>query len=1837
MKDEQIRQFLDKWDVDVYGMTEPNVNWSKVRKKDNFWERSESWFEARKLAVGYNINRGRLATKAQYGGTITMSRNDISHRGIKSGYDTSGLGRWSWLAFRGKKKSITRVITAYCAVNNATGPNTVYSQQLKHLNKDPITSFWEDLATDIRKWQLQGDQIVLMGDWNQETHSEQFIAWYSSLGLVDPILDKHGTDAPPTYNKGTRHIDGILVSATLQSSRCGYLPFDSLPGDHRVLYIDIKVKSFIGHRASNIPSHAARRLKLEDPRVVARYQMELESILISNKSFVKAKQLQEYVRSTGTFDRKAARDFEHLDSIREAAMHKAEKKCRKLKMGGKQWSPALQRGRDKILLWTLVLRRLLGRNISAKRIIRLKKKLKIIDTLVTQDIAKANINQAYKEYKTLRKKDVQLSRTYRDDLAQAKAEAGNSSVAGIIRGLAAKESQRKASRRIKHTLGKYSNSGTCKIEVSNPDGTTKEVTDPDEMNDHIADENRSKFHQTENCPLLEENILKDLGLLGDGPEIINVLNGTYIPPEGTSWATRRWLQQMKISNPMARNEIVTSLKDYRDGWKKSNERTASGELHMGHFKASAAHDRLGWFNFLMALLPYSCGYVPSRWQQGTDVMLLKKEELFLLSKLRTIVLYEADYNHENKRLGRAAMKLAISKGKIAKEQFSRPSRSAQENVICKRLVFDYCRGKKKPIGMCACDLKSCYDRIVHVAASLALQRIGVPLGKIKSMFGTVQLLVHKIRTMYGDSACSYGGKDDVVQHDLPPQGVGQGNGAGPTIWSVLSSTVFEILHAEGLSTTFVHSISQKVYKLCGFSYVDDCDLFHLGEDVTDVHSNLQTMLTMWDELMEVNGGAIAPDKCWWYLADFKWSKGRWKMMDASKDKQLIVRDKDRRFHSLQNLPISEAKEMLGVFLAPDGNEKQALQSLTNKVTTWTNFITNGGLDWFTTWQALQTTIIKSLSYSLPALTLTKKEIEDISKPLHAIALPRCGYSRSFPKKVLYGPREFQGLGLENLYLAQYVPKISAIIDYTYKGSTSGNNICSNLEVTKLEAGIPGPLFAYKYRLAFLTGQKSWIAETKDFCWEHNIYFEERSQHLLPKRTNDEFIMDVFIRYGNYSIAEMQSINRCRLFLHVTTASDIATGDGYRILDDIFIGKIVHRKDNFDWPNQSRPPKAAWDFWSKQLRRHFAPERAQLSSPLGEWIITEDDDYYSSWEWWVNDKEEVYQHINDNWYLIAQHSDLLRQTRLHSNTYPASPEHRTLLQHRPPDISRTSISPIVNGVFTTTGSRPRHLPLTPPSFPEIHFIDHLRQQIDAWLFQACNLYINLDSFVSLLHNGKLIAVSDGSFNPKYRTGSTAWCFATSSGSILLEGGGMIPGTTGHQGAYRSEAGGLLGIATVLSTLDSIFPPPSEYKITIACDGESALYQCLQMPKEKISSSLKHYDIISRVQDKLSQSSCKPVPIHVRGHQDDKSKSPLSILEKLNVRMDALAKRIMVMAKEANLKSLPHLPYSPDGLPIVSLHGSPLPSELGIHIKEGINTLAIKEWWASKGRFKVEDDRYIDWEVMVYCMNNCGSRYKRFIPKWTSGQIAVGKVMRYRKARIHNRCPRCNAFTEDTTHVLRCPSRKATIKWELMVDQLSCWLTKVNTSPEINIALCALLKHWRKPRTPDQYMNPEWGPNIRKVFRHQASLGWKNFLEGILSTGWADLQQIHYDSISSQKKGTKWAGSLSIKLWTMVFGMWEHRNNALFESDKISEYQGSRELKEACIVELELGIGQLDELYHPYLDTVANELFKEKLDYQRNWFSIVRQAREKKLHVYTDIFSKCNNTRAWVGLEPLQCSV
>ncbi len=143
------------------------------------------------------------------------------------------------------------------------------------------------------------------------------------------------------------------------------------------------------------------------------------------------------------------------------------------------------------------------------------------------------------------------------------------------------------------------------------------------------------------------------------------------------------------------------------------------------------------------------------------------------------------------------MSYAESNGTLAPEQFgSRRHHKAIDQALNKVLTNDLLRQLKIPGAICSNDAKSCYDLIVHTPASLAMQRQGVPESAVECLCNTLQNLSHQIRTAYGDSDHSYGGS----HWTLPIHGVGQGNGAGPAIWAVVSTPLLAMLCSAGVGS-----------------------------------------------------------------------------------------------------------------------------------------------------------------------------------------------------------------------------------------------------------------------------------------------------------------------------------------------------------------------------------------------------------------------------------------------------------------------------------------------------------------------------------------------------------------------------------------------------------------------------------------------------------------------------------------------------------------------------------------------------------------------------------------------------------------------------------------------------------------------------------------------------------------------------------------------------------------------------------------------------------------------------------------------------------------------------
>ena len=126
-------------------------------------------------------------------------------------------------------------------------------------------------------------------------------------------------------------------------------------------------------------------------------------------------------------------------------------------------------------------------------------------------------------------------------------------------------------------------------------------------------------------------------------------------------------------------------------------------------------------------------------------MIHKKMHEDLVTKLRTITLTEADFNFNNKILGRVAIYHAEKNHLLPDEQYgSRPHKCAINHALHKRLTYDILRQMRQTGALCSNDAKSCYDRVIHSIACLAYRRLGVPSPPVLSMLTTIKTMKHYI-------------------------------------------------------------------------------------------------------------------------------------------------------------------------------------------------------------------------------------------------------------------------------------------------------------------------------------------------------------------------------------------------------------------------------------------------------------------------------------------------------------------------------------------------------------------------------------------------------------------------------------------------------------------------------------------------------------------------------------------------------------------------------------------------------------------------------------------------------------------------------------------------------------------------------------------------------------------------------------------------------------------------------------------------------------------------------------------------------------------------------------
>jgi hypothetical protein len=669
-------------------------------------------------------------------------------------------------------------------------------------------------------------------------------------------------------------------------------------------------------------------------------------------------------------------------------------------------------------------------------------------------------------------------------------------------------------------------------------------------------------------------------------------------------------------------------------------------------------------------------------------MILKRSGVTDLAGLRTIFLFPVDCNFAFKHVGRAMMQVTEATNSLAPEQFgSRKGHKAIDFAVSKVLTFDILRQLKHPGTICSNDAKSCYDLIGHTQATMSMQRVGVPKSIIQCLFSTLQNAVHKVRTGYGDSSESYGGQVWL----LPLHGIGQGNGAGPAIWEVVSTPLLNV-RAQCFGCEIVSPLSGSFHKFVGYAFIDDTDIIQslLLENDQQAMLMVQAAIDSWEHSLKATCGAIVPEKTAWWLVSFRWAGSSWHFASLQECLgDIYVNDINNSRKQLCRLEPNQAYETLGVFIAPDGNSDDQFNKLLTLAKKWSDSMQTGSIHRGEAWLAVISTILRSLSYPLPPFHLTKKQWDRILSPILTFCLLAIDVCHYFPRSLVFASSTFFGLGLQHLHTMQEIAHGKDLLWHTNANTLMGILYHTSFEIGLIEIGF-GTCILDIPEDAIQLSTQTLIRDVITFLRQYNIDLHHDVSFSFPQEGN-QLIMAALRDLG-LSPEELRACNHCHLYLRALYLSDMVTGDSLQLLDSAWNGV---RDEDFrvsTWPNFGKNLRRMWDTWRKCLSRAFLVRGRRLCQQLGRW-----QHFDKEWPWYSDSDGSLFEFHDNRWF---HHLPILRRHHLPTFAIEGQP------CSNPSSTLNCAVVYINRERIVSTGSAPI---LAPPS-PRCH--DSLRQHVLA---------------------------------------------------------------------------------------------------------------------------------------------------------------------------------------------------------------------------------------------------------------------------------------------------------------------------------------------------------------------------------------------------------------------------------------------------------------------------------------------------------------------------------------------
>lgn len=1794
----------DELEVDIAAYNEHRLN---MKHRDNSigFSRLFNGGEAEvRSVVAHNVHEN--VSKTQEGGTSMLMFGPLTEYLDMSegGKDESGLGRWVVMTLRGSDNVITRIICGYnpCG-NDKPNSSTVYQQHRRYfINKEnslrcPRVRFREDLVDVLTRWREEGNRLIVCLDANENIYRKSLgkaLTNADGLNMQEVVGKFTGKQVGPTYFRGRSPIDGVWATSDVSITGACIMPAGYGIGDHRMFIIDIRTESLIGLQPQCIVRPKARRLNTKIPSAALAYQERFERSLLRHRIIERIGRAHEDSKD----NEEAAARLNAIDAEAGQYMLSAEKRSRKIKSGRIPFSPESALWIRRCQVYRSILRYHEGKIRNRGNLKRTARRCGIENTLLLSlEEIDARLQVCREKCEYFRNQGHQHRQRHLQTRLQAAREEDNDIAEKAILAIIHKERSKAGWRRLNYSMGTQQQGRSVQsVQVELEDGVIEEYSGQEDVQEAIwSNIHQKRFYLAEQAPICAGELREEFGYNADTLAASAVLNGVYAPEFAIEDATRELFEavsDIRTGIPVDSVKDIITHGQWSDFWLHTKEETSSSRSgrHFGLYIAGAKSPLISHYHALQTSVVLRRGIKLDRWAQGLSVMLEKVQGCSLITNFRSILLMEADFNCANKILyGIRMLDNARKYHWIPDEIFSEKNRTADDGTLAKTIFYDLVRQSRRPAGLSSVDAENCYDRIAHAITSLVMQAFGVPCTAVGSMLKTIQDMKFFLRTAYGDSTSAAGSHIEVKT-----QGLCQGNGAAPAGWAVVSITILHAHKKKGHGMKILCPISQLKGHVAAILYVDDTDVIHLDlgneEGVTAAFHGLQESVLSWGSLLIATGGALKPCKCFYHLISFDFDeKGLWRYA-TNHDKeelQLVIPLPDGSLAEIEHLPVSQAHKTLGSMTCPTGSGEAAMQQMRDKAQKFLDKASLAKLSRRNFWFLLERKFWPQVGFGICNNTASVADLQEGLQKIYWQLVPLGGIRSSVKRELRQLATGFYGGGCPDPSVECAVAQVNKLLMHYGCNTSVGLKMQASMEFLILELGVSEQPFQLDFARYEKFATHSWLKTVWEKAHVFGFSIEVGNIKLRPPREGDAWLM-VELRRVGFEEDELLWLNRVRLHQQVLFLSDILDARGTAI-DKKYLKRRTHseRWSSLTFPIEC-PPDRDLRLWQRALYTVCANWRGR--GRMKEYTEVG----HKSWDWRFDEENGRLLHLKGETMDVYAPS-LVPGYANRRNCWSRS-------QWDVPAVATGNLCTtreIALAVHAVVSHTPAPMAQPAPST----FWDVLTSWGCCWMWEHLQMVGDDDWIEKAIADGSCVAVTDGSYIKQVHPElcATAFIIECSNGRGKMIG--SFAEASSAANAYRGELLGLMQVHLILLAVHQTAPDLTG-EVTIYSDCLGALGRVSSLPPGRIPTRCRHSDILKNILVNCCDFTFERVFKHVKAHQDDTMNyDQLERPAQLNCACNAEAKKEILNADVTDLPAQRRFPLEPI---CCSIGKQKMTSDTGPQLRFWVHRQKARSIF---DRCKVLNGEQFDLVAWKY-VHAALEEVPRCFQLWACKQvlnIAGTNGLRARWTEgLSKRCPSCRRRTETSAHVLFCNEAGRVETLLHTIDLLEDWLEESDTDPDLLRCLIRYARSRGEELLEDICIDT---PRFRRMARAQDKIGWRRFMEGMITSQLVDLQ-FHFQMISGSRRSIKsWATGLVIKLLEITHGQWLYRNVVVHDAIAGTLVtQRKEEIQREIENQQALGEQDLQEEDRYLLEVNLEDLERSSGERQEYWLLAIQAARK-----------------------------